>query len=59
MEVPQIVEAELQQCRKRWKMASGKMVLEIRPNINVNKGKAVKETAKLSIPGAFANLSGR
>ncbi len=41
--VPQIVEAELQQWRNRWKVASGKMVLEIRPNINFNKGKAVKE----------------
>ena len=41
--VPQIVGAELQQWRNRWKMASGKMVLEIRPNINFDKGKAVKE----------------
>jgi trehalose 6-phosphate phosphatase len=41
--VPQMVEAELQQWRNRWKVASGKMVLEIRPNINFNKGKAVKE----------------
>ena len=39
----QIIEAELQQWRKRWKMASGKKVLEIQPNINFNKGKAVKE----------------
>jgi len=46
MQVPQIVEAELQQWRKRWKMASGKKVLEIRPNINFNKGKAVKEILK-------------
>jgi trehalose-phosphatase len=45
-QVPQIVEAELQQWRKRWKMASGKKVLEIRPNINFNKGKAVKEILK-------------
>lgn len=44
--VPQVVEAELQQWRDRWKMASGKMVLEIRPNINFNKGKAVKEILK-------------
>jgi trehalose-phosphatase len=45
-QVPQIVEAELQRWRKRWKMASGKRVLEIRPNINFNKGKAVKEILK-------------
>src|SRR4030042_977450 len=45
-QVPQVVEAELQQWRDRWKMASGKMVLEIRPNINFNKGKAVKEILK-------------
>jgi trehalose-phosphatase len=41
--VPQVVEAELQQWKNRWKIASGKMVLEIRPNINFDKGKAVKE----------------
>jgi trehalose 6-phosphate phosphatase len=45
-QVPQIVETGLQQWRKRWKMASGKKVLEIRPNINFNKGKAVKEILK-------------
>jgi len=45
-QVPQIVEAELEQWRNRWKMASGKKVLEIRPNINFNKGKAVKEILK-------------
>jgi len=45
-QVPQIVEAELEQWRKRWKMASGKKVLEIRPNINFDKGTAVKEILK-------------
>jgi trehalose 6-phosphate phosphatase len=45
-QVPQILEAELQQWRKRWKMASGKKVFEIRPNINFNKGKTVKEILK-------------
>ncbi len=45
-QVPQIVETELQQWRKCWKMASGKKVLEIRPNMNFNKGKAVKEILK-------------
>jgi trehalose-phosphatase len=46
-QVPRVVEVELQQWRGRWKIASGKMVLEIRPNINSNKGKAVKEILKI------------
>ncbi len=41
-QVPQMVEAEVQQWRSRWKMAYGKMLLEIRPNINFSKGNAVK-----------------
>ena len=45
-QVPQVVEAELQQWRDRWKMASGKMVLEIRPKIDFHKGKAVREFLK-------------
>ncbi|HLD30147.1 MAG TPA: trehalose-phosphatase [bacterium] len=43
MQVPQVVEAELHPCRDRWKLASGKMVLEIRPQIGFNKGGAVRE----------------
>jgi trehalose-phosphatase len=42
-QVRQVVEAEIQQRRDRWKMASGKMVLEIRPKTDFNKGKAVRE----------------
>jgi trehalose 6-phosphate phosphatase len=42
-QVPQVVETELQQWRDRWKMASGKMVLEIRPKIDFNKGEAVRD----------------
>jgi len=45
-QVPRVVEAELWRWRDRWKMASGKMVLEIRPKIDFNKGKAVKEILK-------------
>ncbi len=45
-QVPQMVEAELEQWKRRWKMASGKKVLEIRPDMNFNKGKAVKEILK-------------
>jgi trehalose-phosphatase len=44
--VPQVAEAELRQWRDRWRMASGKMVLEIRPKIDFNKGKAVREILK-------------
>ena len=45
-QIPQIVEEELQQWRDRWKMASGKMVLEIQPNVDFHKGKAVREILK-------------
>lgn len=44
--VSQVVEAELQRRRNRWKMAFGKMVLEIRPKVNFNKGEAVREILK-------------
>ena len=44
--VSQVVEAELQQGRDRWKLAPGKMVLEIRPQIDFDKGKAVREFLK-------------
>lgn len=44
--IPQVVEEELQQWRDRWKMASGKMVLEIRPNVDFHKGRAVREILK-------------
>jgi trehalose-phosphatase len=40
-QIPQVLEEELQQWKDRWKMASGKMVLEIRPNVDFHKGKAV------------------
>lgn len=46
-QVRQAVQAELQQWKDRWKMASGKMVLEIRPNMDFNKGKAVSELIKI------------
>jgi trehalose-phosphatase len=45
-QVSQTVETELQQWRKRWKIASGKKVLEIRPRLDFNKGKAVREILK-------------
>jgi trehalose-phosphatase len=44
--IPQVLEKELQQWRDRWKMASGKMVLEIQPKLDFHKGKAVMEILK-------------
>jgi trehalose-phosphatase len=41
--IPQVLREELQPWRNRWEMASGKMVWEIRPNIDFHKGKAVRE----------------
>jgi len=42
----QVLEEELQQWKGRWKIASGKMVFEIRPKADFHKGKAVKEILK-------------
>jgi trehalose 6-phosphate phosphatase len=44
--IPQVLEEELQLWKDRWKIASGKMVLEIRPNVDFHKGKAVREILK-------------
>ena len=50
--IPQILADELPQWRDRWKLGSGKMVLEIRPNIDFHKGKSVREILKtISSPG--------
>jgi len=43
MQIPHVVKEELRSRKGRWKTASGKMVLEIRPNVGFDKGKAVKE----------------
>jgi trehalose-phosphatase len=45
-QIPQVLEEELQQWKDRWKMATGKMVLEIRPKIDFSKGDAVREILK-------------
>jgi trehalose-phosphatase len=45
-QVPQVLKEELQQWKDRWKMTSGKMVFEIWPNIDFNKGDAVREILK-------------
>jgi trehalose 6-phosphate phosphatase len=72
--IPRVMKEELQQWKDRWKMASGKMVLEIRPNVDFHKGKAVTQILKpFSSPGllplylgddqtdedAFRSLKGR
>ena len=44
--IPQVLKEELQQWKDRWKMASGKMVFEIRPNVDFHKGEAVREILK-------------
>jgi trehalose 6-phosphate phosphatase len=45
--ISQKVEKEIRQRRDRWKMASGKMLLEIQPNVDFHKGKAVREILKI------------
>ena len=45
-QISQVIEEKLQQWKDRWKMAYGKMVLEIQPNIDFHKGKAVTEILK-------------
>jgi trehalose-phosphatase len=42
-QIRHVIEDKLQPWKGRWKMVSGKMVLEIRPNIDFDKGKAVEE----------------
>ena len=42
-QISRVLEEELEQWKDRWRMASGKMVLEIRPNVDFNKGKAVRQ----------------
>jgi len=41
--IPEVLTAELQRWKDRWRIASGKMVLEIRPNVYFHKGEAVRE----------------
>ena len=42
-QIRHVIEEELHAWKGRWKMASGKMVLEIQPNVDFHKGKAVRE----------------
>ena len=53
--ISQLLDEELQKWRGRWKMASGKMVFEIRPDADFHKGKAVREILKtVPSPGLLA-----
>jgi len=45
-EIRHVIEKELHPWMDRWKMASGKMVWEIQPNVDFHKGKAVREILK-------------
>lgn len=44
--VSQVLEEDLRQWRDRWKITSGKMVWEIRPNVDYDKGIAVRDILK-------------
>jgi len=48
--IPRILKEELQQWKDRWKIKSGKMVFEIWPNIDFDKGDAVREILKTIPP---------
>jgi trehalose-phosphatase len=52
-QIRQAIEEELHQWKGRWKMASGKKVLEIQPNVDFHKGKAVREILKTFSTGVF------
>jgi trehalose-phosphatase len=41
--IPRALSEELQQWGDHWRVASGKMVLEVRPNVDFHKGEAVRE----------------
>ena len=52
--ISQVLESEVKQWRDRWRLASGKMVLEIQPNVDFHKGKAVREILEtFPSPGVF------
>jgi trehalose-phosphatase len=44
------LEEELQQRKRRWQIAAGKKVFEIRPSVDFNKGKAVQAILKSFCP---------
>lgn len=45
-QIRHVMEEELQLWKGRWKMAPGKMIWEIQPNVDFHKGKAVMEILK-------------
>jgi len=53
--ISQALNEELEKAKGRWKMALGKMVFEIRPDVDFDKGKAVREILKtVPSPGLLA-----
>jgi trehalose-phosphatase len=53
--ISQVLKEELEKGRGRWKMAPGKMVFEIRPDVGFDKGKAVREILRtVPSPGLLA-----
>jgi trehalose-phosphatase len=44
--IPKALEEELRHWEGRWRMTSGKMVLDIRPNVDFHKGDAAREILK-------------
>jgi trehalose 6-phosphate phosphatase len=49
--IHQVLDEALAQWQERWKIAYGKMVFEIRPKVDFDKGKAVKEILRTSPTG--------
>lgn len=47
VKIPQTIEREIERWGNYWKITHGKMVLEIRPDIDFHKGKAVREILKV------------
>jgi len=50
VKIPQTIEGEIERWGNHWKITHGKMSLEIRPNVDFHKGKAVREILKAFPP---------
>jgi trehalose-phosphatase len=50
IQIPQAIEKEIKRWGNHWKIMYGKMVWEIRPNVDFHKGKAVMEILKTFSP---------
>ncbi len=47
VQILRTIETEIERRRDHWKIAEGKKVLEIRPNVDFDKGKAVREILRV------------